>query len=394
MIYFLVFFIMFLPVLKYDIMAKTGEENRWFYFNLLVLILFAGLRYRVGSDTLMYMSVFGECPTLTDLKYFDFAEAKYNPLWYVLNAVARSIYDDFTVLQLIHSIIVNCSFFWFFRKYCPKYYFSAILIYYVGYFCYFNMEIMRESLCISVLLLAIPFLIEKNWVRYILMCVVGLLIHYSAAIMFVFPLLFLFFKKASWKIAILMFAVVIFIAQIVNIPMLLLNLFGLNEQLIMLISTYIDEQRNIMGIISEIVNYLPILICIWLCEKNKVLDKNNFTPIIMGTAMVYALAMSIGIFSRFINYFIPFIIIYMINTIYRVFDLKMNRSYSSYLLSFFMFFVFCFNMIRFYANDASDVLPNTRAYVRYHPYYSVLNPKIDDTRESFIENSREVIINF
>ena len=128
MIYFVVFILLLIPVVKYDWMVKSGGEKGWYYFNLVVLILFAGLRYRVGSDTLMYMSMFYEWPKLDELKYFDFTTATYNPLWYIFAAIARSIYDDFITLQIMHAIIVNWTFFWFFRKYCQKYYFSAILL--------------------------------------------------------------------------------------------------------------------------------------------------------------------------------------------------------------------------------------------------------------------------
>ena len=99
MIYLLVFILLLIPVVKYDWMAKTGGENTWFYFNLVVLILLAGLRYRVGGDTLMYMSVFDECPTLDELKYFDFDTAQYNPLWYIFNAISKSVYNDFFLFQ-------------------------------------------------------------------------------------------------------------------------------------------------------------------------------------------------------------------------------------------------------------------------------------------------------
>lgn len=79
MIYFVVFILLLIPVVKYDWMVKSGGEKGWYYFNLVVLILFAGLRYRVGSDTLMYMSMFYEWPKLDELKYFDFTTATYNP---------------------------------------------------------------------------------------------------------------------------------------------------------------------------------------------------------------------------------------------------------------------------------------------------------------------------
>ena len=393
MIYIVVFILLLIPVVKYDWMVKTGGEKGWYYINLIVLILFAGLRYRVGSDTLMYMSMFEDCPKLDELKYFDFATAKYNPFWYILNAISRSIFDSFALFQIIHATIINSVFFWFFRKYCPLYYFSAILLYYVGYFCYFNMEVMRESLCISVLMLSIPFFLKRNWFFYYLMCFVGLLFHYSAIVMFGFPFL-QFFKKPSWKLQILIFVSVLLVMRVINLPVLLLDLLGFNEQLTLLLKNYLENQRNIMGIIAELIKYTPVFIFICFHERNKLVNKYDFTSIVMGVIIFYALSMSIGAFSRFINYFVPFIIIYAINSIYAVFSIEIKKMQLTGISVWCGFALLCVNLLSFYFNDVSETYPNTRSYVRYVPYHSVLNPQIDEHRERFVENDREVAIEF
>ena len=107
MIYFVVFILLLIPVVKYDWLVKTGGEGKWYYFNLVVLIILAGLRYRVGGDTLMYMSVFDSFPKWDELKYFDFETAEYQPLWYVFTAICRTIYDDFAFFQLVHASILG-----------------------------------------------------------------------------------------------------------------------------------------------------------------------------------------------------------------------------------------------------------------------------------------------
>ena len=142
MIYILVFILLLIPVIRYDLMAKTGGEEKWYYLNLVVLILLAGLRYRVGGDTLMYMSMYDDMPAMDELRYFDFEEALYNPCWYVYVSVFRSMSDDFLLFQFVQAVIVNVVFFRFFKKYSPQYYFSAILLYYIGYYCYFNFIIL------------------------------------------------------------------------------------------------------------------------------------------------------------------------------------------------------------------------------------------------------------
>lgn len=393
MVYLLVFILLAIPVVKYDLFAKTGGENKWYYACLVALILLAGLRYRVGSDTLMYMSVFDDCPKLDELKYFDFAEAKYNPLWYVINAISRSIHDSFTCFQVIHAMFVNSVFFWFFRKYCPLYYFSAILLYYIGYFCYFNMEVMRESLCICIMLLAIPSYMNRKYFMYYVLCIIGVLFHYSAMLLFFLPLL-RFFQKPSWKWQLVIFITIVLFVKVINVPTLLLNVLGFNEQMILLLKNYLDMERSLMGMLSEILKYLPIFILICVREANGISDRYDFTPIVMGVVIIYSMAMEVGGFARFINYFVPFIIVYSVNTLYTVLNMDFKSKQMTFLSSVAAFLLLLVNMASFYLGDVSQVYPNTRAYVRYLPYYSIFDPKIDEHRERFVENDREVIIQF
>lgn len=394
MIYLLVFILLLIPVVKYDWMAKTGGEKIWYYSILAVLILLAGLRYRVGGDTLMYMSVFDECPTLDELKYFDFDTAQYNPLWYILNAISKSIYDDFFLFQLIHACIVNPIFFSFFRKYCPNYYFSAILLYYVGYFCYFNMEVLRESLCICMLLVSTRLLLEKRWILYYVVCVFALFLHYSALVMFLFPLLFVFFKRPSWVYQLVLLIGIFVFTAIVNVPLLLLSVLSVDEQLMVLAEKYLDSERNLMGMLSLLLQYLPLFGMIFLQERYKIRQKIDFTPIVMGVVVIYAFSMNLTGLNRLVNYFIPFILIYTVNTVYYMISnikVKFTLGYTALAVSL---SVLCFNYYYYYAKDVSDAYPNTRFYTIFYPYSSVFSPEQDEHRERFIENYRDVLIQF
>ena len=394
MIYFVVFILLLIPVVKYDWMAKTGGEKGWYYFNLIALILLAGLRYRVGGDTLMYMSVFNEYPTLDELKYFDFDDAEYNPLWYIFNAISKSIYDDFFFFQLMHACVVNPIFFFFFKKYCPNYYFSAILLYYAGYFCYFNMEVLRESLCICVLLLITRFLLQKRWIPYYTMCILALFMHYSALVMFLFPLLFVFFKKPSWIYQAVLFVGIFAFVMVVNVPILLLSTLSLDENLMILAEKYLERQRNLMGMLSLVLQYLPVFGMIFLRERYNISKKTDFTPIVMGVVVIYAFSMNLTGVDRLVNYFVPFILVYTTNTVYHVLsnvEFKFTMGYTALTASLLLL---GFNYYYYYTKDLSDVYPNTKAYTIFYPYHSVFWPEQDEHRERFTENYRNVAIQF
>ena len=190
------------------------------------------------------------------------------------------------------------------------------------------------------------------------------------------------------------FIVIFVFLKVINVPALLLEVLGLNEQLTLLLKNYLDMERSMMGMIAEIIKYLPIFVFICVREANDITDKYDFTPLVMGVIIFYSLAMGIGGFSRFINYFVPFIIVYAVNTVYKILYFDYKQVQITVLSSVCALMLLLVNMASFYLGDVSTVYPDTRAYVRYIPYHSVLNPQIDEHRERFVENDREVAIEF
>lgn len=391
MIYLLVFILLLIPVVKYDWMAKTGGENKWYFFNLVILILLAGLRYRVGGDTLMYMSMYNEWPAMDELKYFDFEEALYNPLWYIYTSVAKSINEEFWVLQMIQAVIVNCTFFHFFRKYSPQYYFSAILLYYVGYYCYFNMEIMREILCICILMLATDWLIEKKWIKYILASILAIQIHYSAATMLLFPLFFIFLKKPSWTLQLVFMLAVLVVLNVVNVASLIVSVLPVDENFGELVEKYIDLQTSFAGLMVQLLKYLPVLGFIFIRSRCPDIYSDKFAPIVMGVVFAYAMSMGFAGFERLVNYFTPFVIVFIVHTIYNfISSMNLKNVQVSMMAMFASIVILSFNYGYYYLRDMSEFYPNTRFNIIFSPYYSIFNPEIDEQREKFIENYREV----
>ena len=396
MIYILVLLFLLIPVVRYDLLAKKGGEGVWYWLSFIILVVVAGFRYRVGGDTLVYMSEFSMYPKLDELRYFDFETARYNPLWYVLTAISRSINDSFTCFQIIHALIVNLSFFHFFRKYCPRYYFSAILMWFIGYWCYFSMEILREILCICLLLWATDMLLEKKLIRYYIVCIVALFIHYSSVIMLFFPLFMVVFRRPNWKWQLVILAVVVMITMVVDIPMLITNMLSLNDQMASVINNYFEsDMKNIVGKLYELSRYLPILALVWLREQNRFDDEYDFMPIVSFMVVFYGLSSYLGVAGRFLNYFMPFMIVMVVNTVYDILsEIKLRERHITAVVSLSMVLVLGFNYYWYYFKDSSETYPDTHAYCIFVPYHSVLNPKVDNKRESYVENLREFSIIF
>ena len=183
MIYLIIGLILTLSIFFFEKKKNTD----FFYWSLCVLlVLLAGLRNFVGGDTIGYMLMWDSLPKFNE--NFDFFSLTnlYQPFWYIINAFAKYIYDDFVTIQILLAIILNFSIFRLFDKY-SNYRFSCVLIYYLMTYAYFNFEILRESLSISILIISIPFLIDKKWTKYFLLSTIAFLFHTSAIILFFLP---------------------------------------------------------------------------------------------------------------------------------------------------------------------------------------------------------------
>jgi hypothetical protein len=225
------------------------------------------------------------------------------------------------------------------------------------------------------------------------MCVIALQFHYSALVMFLFPFLFIFFKKTTWKQQIFIFLSILILTSVVNVPMLLLSLLSIDEQVMSLAENYLSYERNIMGMLACIIKYLPLLGMIYLRERYNVKTSFNLSPFVFGVVVVYAFSINLVGVDRLLNYFAPFVLLYAVDTIYYIISnikLKFTLGYSVFFASFFLL---AFNYYYYYARDYSDVYPNTKFYSIFYPYHSVFSKKQDKHRERFIENFRDTVIN-
>lgn len=386
MIYLITFLLFSIPVIRFDLMRLEGGRRVWMIAEWLVLVLIAGLRYRVGGDTLIYMNMFETMPSLGELRDFDFEEAKYNPLWYIYGAIFKSCGDSFTLMQISNAIIVNTIVVRFFKRYCPLCFFSAVLVYFFGYYCYFNMEIMREAFCVAILLEAYPFLEKKRLIPYFLLCGLALMMHMSAIVMFLLPLALLVRRDRLWMALLIVVGMVVLLKVIDLVSILLFQAF--EGQTAQSIRAYmLEETPNAIGATIQFLIAVPFLILIFV--RNKYEYRNND---LMGALMLFIVgiqtsSMFIPYVNRFTNYFVIFGIAFLLNTFYEHYW-DLHSHWIARSLVFAALFVYSFNLSYFYLKNKNEVLRGSHVYNRYIPYYSVIEHKSDPTREMLLQNER------
>lgn len=384
MIYIIVLIVILIPAIRYDFLLKKGGEIVWFYVNLLILILLAGLRYRVGGDTAQYMLTFEMMPSLSDLQAFKFMNNYYMPLWYVYTAIFKS-FGGYFLFQMVQAIIVNTVFLWFFKKKCSRY-FTAIVVYFVSYYLCLNMDILRQAICVCIFLLSYDFLENKKLVWYYLMSIIAIGFHMSAIFLLIVPLVLLSRKAFIIVCVVLLF--IILLVRMSNVDNIVEYVFNQDISwkyyIIDRMNFYINSRLNIIGITVRFLLCVPFLVMLmvkWfiLKKEDKIID--NFILLLIFVQISSLIFPASG---RFNHYIFPIGIVFLIKEISSNYKAIMLCKLAKLLVAGALF-VYCVNVSYGYIMNQYDYKEGARVYHRYVPYYSVFNPVEDDFREDYLK---------
>lgn len=179
---------------------NSGERytvwKDWAYMLLVViLILYSGLRTDY-NDTWNYVNGFRNAPSLSEfLKEPENLSPFTNPLFYLFQSFLKEFTDNGYVLIFICAVFTQICFLWFIKKYATDFVFCVFLYFTLGTFSV-TMAAIKQVVAMSFLLLGVPFLEKKKWIRYYLLVFVAMLFH-TYAIMFAFlPI----FKRKPWRL--------------------------------------------------------------------------------------------------------------------------------------------------------------------------------------------------
>lgn len=384
MLYFTVILLNLIYIYNFDICKKNGSKIAYRSL-LLIAILVAGCRYKLGGDSFGYENSFENyLPNLTQIlqgKNTGYAITLFSPSWISLNAIIKSIYNDYILFQFVHAIIVNSVYFYFVNKY-SNHKFTAILIYFLFFYLYFNIEIQREALAICFFLLSAKYFIEKRWIIYYLLNIIAFSFHSSAIILFILPL-FRYVKITIPFILFMFFISVVIFDYGTNI----LKLFFITDLVEINFKTYQNYDSNLNGKILGLITYFFIPYIIFHINDKKLHGENYFWTqqyvIIYIIAAIFIGNSSIG--SRFHNYIKPMFFIYVADFLY-------NINYSKYfihyrkLITIIIFTIISFFYLPSYFQDTSHIMPGTRYYIFWYPYTNIFSKNEMPEREVFLRN--------
>lgn len=395
MIYIILFIYYVFLALLYDVGRYRRYRKLHFFVALVFMMLVSGLRYRIGSDTVVYMYDFRNYPDLFHLQWDDFSAVRYDPLWVLLNVCCKTLCNDFFLVQCVVSAIHISIWGRFVKKVCPAFCFSMVLFYYIFEYFIFNMEVMREALAFSFFLLAILALNERKPWKVVLYVIGGFMFHkYS---LMVFVLFYCFYKVYTFKKAYILPVVAFFIIM----PVIQRDyIYTLVEKLLMIDTFYAGNihyyatsdfytmrDYNWKGIIRFFLT-AAIYIFMIIRYKNKYPSYINMNMKIFESAIYFSVILimskySFMIVGRLYDYFMSFTSILVIVFFAEFFkDVPVRQKLVLYMVGLVIPVYFCYQSLTVTFGDN----PASRRYMIYYPYSSVFNPKEDRDRELFIFN--------
>lgn len=382
MIYLLIFSFSFFAFLRYINSTSRQDGKVVYIFLWLSLVLLAGLRYRVGGDSLHYFDVFDSYPTLSTLWDYDFAKAEYNPGWIIFNAIIKSLNGDFYTFQFVHAIIVNSIIFIFINNYARNK-FLVIIFYLFLHYLYFTMEVLRESLAISVFLLAIPSLLNKHWFQYFLYCLLAYSFHSSALILLIFPL---FARKMQIKYQVAITVLLALIINFISFDSLITSLFGAYSFGQRATRSYLIKEVNIYGLLIVLLKILAYYFIHIFAQNKKICNKHPFIIFVTPYLVLGLLAAVVPGVYRFLNYLAIPLLIYIVDILYTF--IRNRTFYQPSLAKVSLSFIIIVSLqIQYFVRDTSKYTRGRSSFYNiYIPYHSIFDEKIEQTREDIFYN--------
>lgn len=362
--YIIVLLVLLYGCIHYDVKGNLDTKNRWLYFEWLVLVLLAGLRYKVGGDSIAYYNEFySQWPTLSEVGTYD--NERYNILWIYFIAICKSIIDEFWFLQIVHAVIVNTVFFRFFKKH-TTYIYTAILFYFILYFFRYNTEVLRASLAVCSFLIGFESLSKKKWIYYFTCCLVAYGFHSEAIVTFFFPLILPLQKIriTGFSVAMILAVTIVLLFSINLIPFVgsLLGSGKFGEAF----AYYSNTNANVsaIGYIYSFITQLPFLYMLW---QYKYRESDIFKAFCIFYVVVAIQSLNYSnLISRSMDFVYPLMLVLLVNSfkkpLYEATGIRKDNNIEMGVI----IFILLFGVVRYFAVDNHWYL--------FYPYYSIFNP--------------------
>lgn len=363
MIYLILLIIFLVPLFSH---LSVKAARRYYWFECIAIILVMGFRYYVGGDTIGYMAKYEYVSPIYDLTVIDFVLGEYQPLWVVLQSTCKTVSEEFYVLQLVISTLVNITVFWMIQKYCNNK-FLAALLYLLNQMLNFNTEILRAVLAICVFLVAYEQLVGRHYLKYYLLVVVAILFHDQAFLLIFVPLFYpLLHKPLSPIVQVCLFitGILLTMPQVMNLYVSFLP--GKRGE------TFAEGYGSYQ--IASILGYIHVLVNICLLNivirSNAVLSNRRILPVLNLFLCCTIIGFGMPVFTTRVRQFFSVYYLCALSTFILYYKHRVIKTV--------VVVVWLFGVVKWYTLDVTNWVDSNKNasnryyfYERFYPYYSI-----------------------
>ena len=227
-IYNIILFGLFLTAICEILFCIESKRKRnIFSFWVVILILFKGLRWDTGTDWSQYYSVFNDADWNNIFSFWRYGiySSYLEPGYVFINVIIKTFFPYYTFFLLITNIFILYAYTKIIWKYLPNYQLVALAILAVST----ELFPVRQTLTFAILCLSFEYILNRDFKKYLLCCIVCFAIHRSS----------LLFVPLYWVLNFnfkLKQSIVIYICTIISINFMykLFDLFNSSDLLISL----------------------------------------------------------------------------------------------------------------------------------------------------------------
>lgn len=350
----LLFYLIAFAISTFLVVYGSRKSTRVFaWIGILIPILVSGLRSYVGTDYGTYEAMYQELGSLSLPEYLQSFAELYEIGAYWFASLSYTITNNATLFYFLFSILTVVFFYMGLQRFGIK---NRWLVYFLFLMTVFPMSfnIMRQTLAMSIMFYAASFIMERRFVKYILLIIFATCFHKTALIALPAYLMSFFIKKDTRISVRLAIMTTIFSAGLILLTPVMINiLFGSVDFLDKFVK-YNDSDQVSSGVVL-IAKLIMFIFTIVVCIKAEYKKPNAAMIMILAAielSLTIAALYSINI-SRISLYFSLFSI---------VFYTYVTQVFRSKSLRFLMYIVIVsyavtYFIVAYYMLNGSEIFP-------------------------------------
>lgn len=185
-------------------LLMTGKNptklKKIIYLSILFVLMFVVtvMRYGVGNDYFSYIRIFER---INDTPWSDILGLEFEPLFSVVTKLISMVTGNYEVMYGIYSVLILVPVAYSIYRHSDIPWLS-VTTYLCFTFFYTSLSFIRQSIAVSVLILAYGFIKKRKLVPVLIFAVIATLFHYTALVFIPFYLLAHFLKPTKKSVII------------------------------------------------------------------------------------------------------------------------------------------------------------------------------------------------